>query len=208
MHNRAILVASLLLASACDDPADHAPAARVERASPAPVPDTAGDRQELAIDAAHSSVGFTGSKVTASHDGRFGDFSGTVRLDPASIEASGVSITIQRSSLAIEPQRLHDHLLSPELFDAARFPTATFESTRIARGGEGGTHTVTGNLALHGETRAITFPATIEVSDTDVHARAEFTINRRDFGIIYPGMPDDLIRDDVVVRFDVHAPRS
>lgn len=208
-HPEALAFSILLFASACDDPADHAPAARVEATSTAPAAEpTSGSRQELAIDAAHSSVGFTGSKVTASHDGTFSDFAGTVRLDPAAIEASSVSITIQMSSLQIEPPRLHDHLLSAELFDAARFPTATFESTRIVRGGEGGTHTVTGNLALHGQTRAITFPATIEVSDADVHAHAEFSIDRRDFEIVYPGMPDDLIRDQVVVRFDVHAPRT
>ncbi len=67
---------------------------------------------------------------------------------------------------------------------------------------------MTGNLTLHGQTRAITFPANITLSVAEMHATAEFTINRRDFGIVYPGMPDDLIRDGVVIRFDVRAPRS
>lgn len=210
MQNRLLLLAPFLLVGACDDPTENVPRARVEATAAEPVHEAAENdgRQPLAIDVSRSSVGFTGSKVTASHDGRFTDFSGTVRLDPESIERSSVSITIQMSSLQIEPERLHGHLLSPDLFDAAQFPTATFESTRIVAGGEGGTHTVTGNLTLHGQTRAITFPATIELGSSDVHARAELTLNRRDFGIIYPGMPDDLIRDDVVVRFDVHAPRS
>lgn len=206
------LVVSLVAPSmvGCEDPSTNAPTARVESAAAAtPEPSTAADaRQELAIDAARSSVGFTGSKVTASHDGTFSTFSGTVRLDPSSLEQSSVQITIQMDSVQIEPERLRSHLLSPDLFDAPQHPTATFQSTRIAAGGEGGTHTVTGNLTLHGQTRAITFPATIHLSDAEVHATAEFTINRRDFGIVYPGMPDDLIRDGVVIRFDVRAPRS
>jgi polyisoprenoid-binding protein YceI len=220
-RNTFLIVCALSLGVACEDPAASAPAARVESAAtptePAPSGQPAGEpgaapandaRQALTIDAARSSVGFTGSKVTDSHTGTFSTFSGTMRLDPAAVEASSVQITIQMDSVQIEPDRLRGHLLSPDLFDVAQFPTATFQSTRIVAGGEGGTHTVTGNLTLHGQTRAITFPANITVSDAEVHATAEFTINRRDFGIVYPGMPDDLIRDGVVIRFDVRAPRG
>jgi polyisoprenoid-binding protein YceI len=213
MRNPSALVLSslTLLLAACSDPAENTTAARVE-ATPAepsePQPSAAnGERESLTIDTARSSVGFTGSKVTDSHDGTFRTFSGTMQLDPNSIENSSVSVTIQIDSVQIEPERLRTHLLSPDLFDAAQFPTATFQSTRIRAGGEGGTHTVTGNLTLHGQTRAITFPATIEVQPNEVRARAEFSINRQDFGIVYPGMPDDLIRDAVVIRFDVRAPR-
>jgi polyisoprenoid-binding protein YceI len=158
-------------------------------------------------------VGFTGAKVTASHDGTFGDFSGTIELAPE-ITDSRVHVTIQMASLAIEPERLRGHLLSPDLFGVEQFPTATFESTRIVAdtasqvGGQPATHAITGNLTLHGQTRAITFPAIVAVSDAEVTANAEFVIDRRDFGIVYPGLPDDLIRDQVVVRFRVRAPRT
>ena len=67
------------------------------------------------------------------------------------------------------------------------------------------THTISGDMTLHGRTQRITFPAIVEATDNGVHARAEFTIDRRDFGIVYPGMPDDLIRDEVVIRFDVRT---
>lgn len=208
---RALALSSLLLLAACEDPAAEVQSAEVQAApaEPRPAPEPGTDpREELTIDAARSSVGFTGAKVTDSHSGSFEQFSGTIRLDPSSIPDSSVSITIQMNSVQIEPPRLREHLLSPDFFDVARFPTATFESTTIAAGGQGGTHTVTGNLTLHGQTRAITFPATIHVTDGEVHATAEFSINRQDFGITYPGMQDDLIRDGVVIRFDVRAPRG
>ena len=58
---------------------------------------------------------------------------------------------------------------------------------------------------MHGVTRAITFPATIGVSANEVTVNAEFAINRKDFGIVYPGKPDDLIADDVALKFEIHA---
>lgn len=166
------------------------------------------------IDRATSSVGFTGAKVTASHDGTFSDFSGTMTVPERDPTRGRVSVTIQMRSLEIEPPRLAAHLKSPDLLDVERFPTASFESTSIVAGGSGevrgerATHTVTGTLTMHGQSRTISFPAVIEVSDETVRARAEFSINRQEFGITYPGMPDDLIRDAVVIRFDVRATRA
>jgi polyisoprenoid-binding protein YceI len=64
---------------------------------------------------------------------------------------------------------------------------------------------VTGNLDLHGVTKSISFPADVEVSDEEVTLKAEFAINRRDFNINFAGMPNDLIRDNVVLRLDVKA---
>ena len=52
---------------------------------------------------------------------------------------------------------------------------------------------------------ADTCDATITVEEGSVRAQAEFFIKRNDFGIIYPGKPDDLIRDEVVIRFDLIA---
>lgn len=64
---------------------------------------------------------------------------------------------------------------------------------------------VTGNLTLHGETKSITFPADIQISDDQVKVAAEFFIKRFDFGIQYPGRANDLIRDEVVIRLDITA---
>ena len=214
LRSSSVLLLSFALLGACDDHAEGVSAATVSDPAPAPAPaPPTALRETLTIARESSSVGFTGAKVTGSHDGTFPEFSGTIELAP-DVTASNVNVTIQIASLVIEPQRLHDHLLSPELFGAAEFPTAVFQSTAIVAGGTGtvgdapATHTVTGNLTLHGQTHAISFPAIITVAPTGVTARAEFTIRRQDFGIVYPGMPDDLIRDEVVIRFSVVAPRA
>jgi polyisoprenoid-binding protein YceI len=67
---------------------------------------------------------------------------------------------------------------------------------------------VTGNLQLHGVTKSITFPATIKTSGDAVDVDAEFAINRKDFGVVYPGMPDDLIKDDILLHLQIHAKKA
>jgi polyisoprenoid-binding protein YceI len=67
---------------------------------------------------------------------------------------------------------------------------------------------VTGNLELHGVTKSITFPATIKMSADAVDVDAEFAINRKDFGIVYAGKPDDLIKDDVLIKLEIRAKKG
>ena len=64
---------------------------------------------------------------------------------------------------------------------------------------------VTGDLTLHGVTKTISFPAVISLDGDTLSTKSEFYINRKDFNIVYPGKPDDLIRDEVVIKFDLKA---
>jgi polyisoprenoid-binding protein YceI len=194
--------------SACDDASKKQPAASVASALPAPAPPKPG-AETLSFSNANSKAGFVGSKVTGSHEGGFERFRGTLRLAEGKAEGSSVEVEIDTDSLSIEPAKLETHLKSPDFLDTAKFPKATFKSTEVKAGGaNGATHTVTGNLNLHGKERSISFPATIKVAESEVAAKADFSINRRDFDIVYTGMANDLIRDDVVIKLDVHAPRD
>ena len=77
-----------------------------------------------------------------------------------------------------------------------------------AKPAAGSTHSVTGNLTIRGKTKAVTFPAKIKVDAKGVEANAEFVINRKDFDVAYPGKPDDLIQDNVVLTIHAVAPRG
>ncbi len=217
------LPAVLLLAVVgCEDPASDKPKATVSSAAPAATtakptttaaapstataaPAPAGDA--LAIDAAASSVGFVGSKVTGKHEGKFGKISGSVTLAGGKPEGGKVTVEIDLDSAKTDSEKLDGHLKSPDFFDVAKFPKATFTSSEIKAGGDkGATHTVTGELDLHGQKKTISFPATIAVAGDAVTATSEFSINRKDFGIVYAGMKDDLIRDDVLIKLSLKAP--
>jgi len=185
-----------------------ATASPVPGATQAPVVANAPDAQSIAITPENTTIGFVGSKVTATHEGSFGAFDGVLSFSASHPEASRLRVNIDMNSVRIDPPRLRNHLLRGDFFQADQFPRATFEATDIRVGGEGGaTHTAVGRLTLRGVTREITFPITVTVSPTEVAVRSEFSINRRDFGIVYAGMADDLVRDGVVIRFAIHAHR-
>jgi polyisoprenoid-binding protein YceI len=197
------LIASclLLLATACENPATGKPEAQVSEPEAAAAP-TAVDGREFVI-SGESTIGFVGSKITGSHDGGFESFEGTIVLADEGPAASKVEVVIDATSLWSDDERLTGHLKSPDFFDVDTFPTARFTSTAIAPSTEG--FEVTGELELHGVTKQIIFPATIQVEPDRVIAQAEFFIQRFDFDIVYPGKPDDLIRDEVVIRLDLVA---
>jgi polyisoprenoid-binding protein YceI len=161
-----------------------------------------------AITPQNSKVEWTGSKVTGNHDGSFTRFTGAVDLVEGSIIKSRVTLDIDTTTLATNPDKLGEHLRSPDFFDVAKFPKATFVTTAITPGGEKATHTITGNLDLHGVKKSISFPATITMTPAAIDATSSFSINRKDFGLVYPGKPDDLIRDNVLIKLTIHAEKK
>ncbi len=214
LHAR-VLAFALVATAACKDPNANVPRATTAPApattpapsTPTPAAPTASERLTFAPPT--STLGFTGAKVTGSHNGTFNTFTGSIDLDATHPENSRIRVDIETNSVTTDNERLTNHLKSGDFFDVERFPRASFASTEIRAGGaNGATHTVTGTLTLHGQSRAVTFPATIAVTPAEVTARSEFVINRRDFGLVYPGMPDNLIRDEVTVRFDLRSPRG
>jgi len=193
------------LAGGCDNNPgkDKARATVGEAAS---VAQPASDAARYTFSQDGSKLGFVGAKVTGKHDGSFTAFSGRVNLVQGDPQRSSVEVEIDMNSITTDAEKLTAHLKSADFFDVARYPKAYFTSTSVRAGGEkGATHIVTGNLEMHGIKKSISFPCQIRVTGDGVEVDAEFAINRKDFGLAYPGMPDDLIRDDVVVKLAIRA---
>jgi polyisoprenoid-binding protein YceI len=203
-----MIVVSVMLVSACSDPAADKTKAVTGEATKVASPAAAAQGQRYLITPQNSKIEFVGSKVTGSHNGSFGDFSGQVDY-AGTPEQSRVNITIKADSLTTDTPDLTKHLKTADFFDVAKYPEAKFVSTSIKAGGEkGASHTVTGNLTLHGVTKAVTFPATISVTPDVATVDSTFSVNRRDFGINYAGQANNLIRDDVVLKLTIRASKS
>ena len=203
-----ILIIAALTYS-CADPAADKPKATVENAAPESSAAKPAATETLIISPENSKVEFVAAKVTRSHQGSFKQFSGKIDLVPNSIPDSRVSIDIETGSVVADEADLTGHLKTADFFDVAKLPKATFVSTKIEPSTSGGgTHTVTGNLELHGIKKSITFPATIQVTPENATVAAEFAINRKDFGIVYAGKADDLIRDGVVIKLALKVARA
>jgi polyisoprenoid-binding protein YceI len=188
------LIVLVALVGCAADPAADKPDAEVSEALPLTEPVAGGTPLVFSDD---STVTWVGSKVTGRHDGGFHVFEGEIYLVNDDPTASSVSVTIDTTSLWSDTDRLTGHLKSADFFDVETYPTATFASTSIVAAESG--YTVTGNLNLHGVQKSISFPAEIEVAGGDVTINASFAIKRFDFGIEYPGMKDDLIRDEIAL---------
>jgi polyisoprenoid-binding protein YceI len=216
MKNIALLLVSFtIFLAACEDPSANKPKAQTAEPSTVAtatnsVPALTAAAVSLAITPDNSKIEFTGSKVTGSHEGGFTQFGGSIDLVNDKPEESKVNIDIETASIYANVDQLTNHLKTPDFFDVEKFPKATFNSTKIVHDASGSAdaYTVTGNFDLHGVKKAITFPATIQVSQDDVTVKSEFTINRKDFGIMYAGKADDLVRDGVVIRLDIKAPKK
>jgi polyisoprenoid-binding protein YceI len=200
-----------LLISACADPsADKAKAVTTESNSQNTETARQTKGESVAITSEGSKIEFTGSKVTGKHDGGFKAFSGNIDLVNNKVEESQVAIDIDMKSVFTDADGLTEHLQTGDFFEVEKFPKSTFVSTKIvadtAKGAD--SYTVTGDLEMRGQKKSVEFPAKITVSDTEVGVDAEFAINRKDFGIVYAGKADDLIRDNVVIRLNIKSTRK
>ena len=124
--------------------------------------------------------------------GSFAKFTGKAQVEGSSLKS--LSVEIDTASIGTEFEKLTNHLKSPDFFEVRKYPTAKFESTKIDAS------TVTGKLTLHGVTKDITFPATIEVTDSGLKLNAEFTLDRSEFGMTYdPKKVENKVMMTVVV---------
>jgi polyisoprenoid-binding protein YceI len=118
-----------------------------------------------------------------------------------------VDVTIDVNTIDTGVTGRDSDLKSPNLFDVAQFPTATFTSTSVVKNGN--KLTVTGNLTLHGVTKPVTLDVegpTGPVPGMDHKPHSGFsattTISRTAFGI-GTKYPAAVVGDDVPLTIDL-----
>jgi polyisoprenoid-binding protein YceI len=161
-------------------------------------------------DKAHSEVDFTILHMSLAHvHGRFGNIGGTIAIDQSDITKSAVNVTIDVTSVDTGVAARDSDLKSANYFDASQFPTASFQSTGVARTANG--LTVSGNLTLHGVTKPVTLDVEgpsgpVPGMDHKPHSgfSATATLRRSDFGIA-PKMPAAMLGDEVKLTIELDA---
>lgn len=183
------------------------------------------------VDASASHIEWVGTKVSGYHTGdvpvKSGELivnngevtGGTFILDAANMKVSG-----PKGSDPKQDNKLLTHLKSSDFFDVEKHPEARFDLTGIKPfSGEvkdttdprqeeiseyrvtDPTHKVSGNLTIKGINKNIEFPARITVTGNTAEAIAKFNIDRKEWNIVYPGAPDDLIRDMIHLGIKIVA---
>lgn len=121
--------------------------------------------------------------------GKFNKTEGSIVLDRAA-KNGNVDIVIDTSTIDFGNDKLNEHAKKPEMFDTAKFPTATYKGKLVFKGDV--PTSVDGQLTLHGVTKPVTL--NIDKFKCIQHpmlkrevcgADATATFNRSDFGIAY-----------------------
>ena len=121
--------------------------------------------------------------------GLFGQATGTLTLDKAKPANSKVKITIPINEVATSRADLNKHLMSPDFFDVAKFPTATFESTSVAIL-PGNKAKISGTLTLLGVSKPVVLDAMLSGAGSNIMSKKETigfhattTIDRTQWGM-------------------------
>ncbi|WP_313494704.1 YceI family protein [Stenotrophomonas sp.] len=211
--------------TACSKPADTAApaapaaapaetaAAPADAAAAAPAAPEAAAIQIAAgtykLDPTHTDVLVQWSHMGFSNpSAHFGNADGTLVYDAADVGKSSVEVTLPLSGLNSFTAKFDEHLRSADFFDAAKFPTATFKSTKVEAAGTNKL-TVTGDLTVKGITKPVVLDVTVNGAGEHPMAKvpsvgfdATTTLKRSDFGV---GAYAPAVSDDVKVRITTEA---
>ncbi|GAB3381002.1 YceI family protein [Lysobacter fragariae] len=133
---------------------------------------------------------------------------GVIVYDAANVGQSSVKVTIPLSGLDAHVAAFNEHLRSADFFDAEKFPTITFNSTKVEAAGDNKLR-VSGDLTVHGVTKPVVLDTTI--NKLGVHPlgkreaagfSATTTIKRTDFGL---GLYAPNVSDDVTISITTEA---
>jgi polyisoprenoid-binding protein YceI len=161
--------------------------AALAQTSPVPAQAKAG---AYTLNSDHSKVTWSVNHLGFStYIGQFQGVTGTLKLDPANLAATDLRVTIDTNLVGTLTPALDTHLKSADFLDTAKFPTATFKSTKVTRTGDR-TADVTGDLTLHGVTKPVVVHATFNQSGVNFVDKqyslgfdGKAVIKRSEFGV-------------------------
>ncbi|MGE5340197.1 MAG: YceI family protein [Candidatus Omnitrophota bacterium] len=156
----------------------------------------------------HSFISFSVRHMMISQvKGQFKDYSVVISANPDNIVQSSVVAVIKTASIDTGIDKRDEDLRGPKYFDVAKYPEMVFKSTRIEK--EGSYYIAHGTLTLHGVTKTIALPFKI-TGQTEfpkgkkrVGIDANYTLNRKDYGIIWDPVLDKggtMVGDEIKVE--------
>lgn len=170
------------------------------------------------IDPEHSNIGFKVRHMMVSNvKGSFEKAAGTVEINDKDITKSKVEVNIDINSVNTNIVKRDAHLRGPDFFDAAKYPTMTFVSKKVAKAGKDKLK-VTGDLTLHGVTRQVVLDVegpSQESKDPWGNIRkgasASTKISRKDFGLLYNAALETggvAVGDEVAITLEIEMIRK
>ncbi|WP_306623218.1 YceI family protein [Chryseobacterium ginsenosidimutans] len=179
---------------------------------------TSKERSQFVVDTLNSKVEWKGYKIfkseNTSHFGTIKFESGDVTVKEGKLEsgkfvADMTSLTSEDLKNDTEQlEKLNGHLKSGDFFEVEKFPTASYEITKVTPSAEGDYNTILdGNLTVKGITKPVQFKANISVKEGTVSIATEpKDIKREEFGVKFQAPAENgVIKDEVTLQINVKA---
>ena len=146
------------------------------------------------VDASHSKLGFAVTHMMVSEtEGKFKIYEGKVSSKgDMDFTDANINFSVDAASINTDDEKRDGHLKSPDFFDVEKFPKISFVSKTMKAGKVKGTYILTGDLTMHGVTKAVSLTAigaSKIVKDPYGMERYAFkvtgAVNRKDFGLTW-----------------------
>lgn len=143
-----------------------------------------------AFDPLHTEVRFCWNHLGVSRQcANLLKYDGALRYDEANPENSTLQVTFKTDSIETRAAIFNEHIKGEKFFDVAKYPDATFKSTKFEKTGER-SGKVTGDLTIHGNTKPVTLDVTLNFAGPHPMSKkptlgigAATTIKRTEFGV-------------------------
>lgn len=130
--------------------------------------------------------------------GTFKTFKGSIKFDETDLAGSKFDLTIDISSINTGNGMQNKKALTAEWFDATKYPTITYVSSKVEKSGSG--YAITGNLKIKGVTKAYKIPFDFKKTGDSGKFTGTFNVKRSDFKI---GKPGGEVPDIMKIEFSV-----
>lgn len=155
-----------------------------------------------------NSLTFGFVQAGADSKGTFKQFSTSLGYDEKNLAVSTLDVKVQVGSLDTQDKDRDDTLKTADLFNSAKFPTATYAASSLTKRPDGKLEAV-GKLTLRGVTRELRLPLTLRPTAAGLELSGEATIKRLDFGVGQgEWQSTEWVGDDVRLQYKVSLVRA
>ncbi|MDO9476349.1 MAG: YceI family protein [Pseudohongiella sp.] len=141
--------------------------------------------------------------------GEFRNVDATFDIDTANPSACNINVTIPIADIYVDTSEVKEYLLDVDMFNAAQFPTATFQASQCSLQSVN-SFVADGQLTIRDKTHPISFPFTVDMEMHEgrprFHLTSEVTVNRLDFEVGTGWWSDTVaLPNEIRIEVDVYS---